>query len=113
MLKIVKRGAILGLLHYNFLACSVAQPDYVDALAAGGLWGEAWDFATLQVVEALTVAASLSRLYEVGTGFADSRRAARDAFGIVHCPLTIILYHLLAALYACGVVVGVGHHVLI
>jgi len=30
----------------------------------------------------LTVAASLSRLFDVGTGSADSRRAARDASGI-------------------------------
>ncbi|MBR3115252.1 MAG: hypothetical protein IKH47_05680 [Bacteroidaceae bacterium] len=30
----------------------------------------------------MIVAASLSRLFEVGTSSADSRRAARDAFGI-------------------------------
>ena len=30
----------------------------------------------------MIIAASLSRLFEVGTGSADSRRAARDAFGI-------------------------------
>ncbi|MBR3114589.1 MAG: hypothetical protein IKH47_02275, partial [Bacteroidaceae bacterium] len=41
-------------------------------------WRDHWRAAR----DASGIAASLSRLFDVGTGSADSRRATRDAFGI-------------------------------
>ena len=56
----------------------------------------------LEEFESAKVAASLSRLREVGTGFADSRRAVRDACGIQEVQVSDLLRSLNSrkALYA-------------
>ncbi|MBR6714151.1 MAG: hypothetical protein IKI80_02285 [Bacteroidaceae bacterium] len=60
--------------HSFLIAASLSQLFH----ASPRRWRDHWRAAR----DACGIAASLSRLFEVGTSSADSRRAARDACGI-------------------------------